>query len=199
MFTRLSTFYDAERIDDGIAFLRETITPLLHEQRGYAGVTASADRAGKVLGILSLWNTEQDRDASESALSKARDEGSTVVGGTVQAETFEQVVARLQERPRVGSGLLFRRLHVDPAALDEHTAYFEANVLPTIEQDEGFQSLRLMVNRATGDCTFGSAWRDQDCLRAAADKAIARSADAEKRGVTFGELSLRELLYVDLP
>jgi hypothetical protein len=74
MFTRVLTFRGAENIDDGVGVVRENV-PVLRELKGYRGVNASADRDGGVFGILSLWETEADRDASLDALAGARQQG----------------------------------------------------------------------------------------------------------------------------
>lgn len=76
MFARAVTFTGATDIDAGMRYLQDTVAPLLREQKGFRGVTANADRSSGVLGVLSLWETEADRDANESTLVKAREEGS---------------------------------------------------------------------------------------------------------------------------
>jgi hypothetical protein len=63
MFTRLWTFTGTNNIDNGVTYLRDEVLPVLSLQRGYRGVTASAARSEGVLGILSLWDTETDRES----------------------------------------------------------------------------------------------------------------------------------------
>jgi hypothetical protein len=92
MFTRIVTFTGASDIDAGVRYLQDTAAPLLHGQNGFRGVTASADRSGAVLSVLSLWATEADRDASESSVIKARDEGQRVIGGDFAVERFEELL-----------------------------------------------------------------------------------------------------------
>ena len=60
---------------------------------------ASTGRRG-VLGILSLWETQSDRDSSESALAKSRQEGLDIIGGDLTVETFEQLVAEVGDHRR---------------------------------------------------------------------------------------------------
>ena len=66
MFSRVLTFRGAKNVDGGVGVVRDTL-PVLRGLKGYRGVTASADRDGGVFGILSLWETEADRDASLDA------------------------------------------------------------------------------------------------------------------------------------
>ena len=64
MFTRLTTFTGANNIDNAVTHLRDEGLPILNLQQGYCGVTASAARSEGVLAILSVWDSEADREAS---------------------------------------------------------------------------------------------------------------------------------------
>jgi len=198
MFTRLVNFTEARDIDGGIRYLQETVAPLLHQQKGFRGTTASADRSGGAFGVLSVWESEADRDASESALAKAREEAQKIVGGHVSVEHFEETLLDVAGPPRVGSSLLIRRLSMDPAKVDENIEYFKAEVLPTIKANPGFLAVRQMVNRQTGDAVVGTVWTDEDSMRAAAEDAAKRQQQAAGR-VTFGEQSQREVVFIDMP
>jgi hypothetical protein len=129
MHTRVLTFTGAKNIDDGVAFIRDNAVPVLQEQKGYGGVTASADRGGGVLGILSLWETEADRDASFGPLAELRQEGLDVVGGELTVETFEELVVEMASPPPVGSALMVTRISMDPSKVDENHAAGLTHVL----------------------------------------------------------------------
>ncbi len=62
----------------------------------------------------------------------------------------------------------------------------------------GFQSLRNMMNRSTGEGVVGTAWADDESRKRAADDAMARRDEAAARGVNFGERSFRKLLLADM-
>lgn len=198
MFTRVVTFTEAQDIDAGLEFTRDKVVPLFREQAGFAGATASADRANSVFGVLSLWESEADRDASESALAKIREEAQGVVGGKATVENFEELLVAVQAPPGVGSQLLIRRISMDPSRVDENLAFFEREVLPQIKANPGFQAVRNMVNRGTGDGMVGTVWADKASLEAAAQAAETRRQQAADQGVTFGEQSRREILFAEL-
>lgn len=197
MYTRVVTFTGAKNIDGGIAFLRERVVPILNEQKGYGGLSASVDRSGGVLGVLSLWETEADRDASDSALAKQRQEGLDIVGGELTVETFEQLVAEVSSPPVAGSALMVTRIGMDPAKIDENLAFFKSEIVPRIKATPGFLALRQMMDRKTGRGIVGSAWVDQDAMKTAAADAQARRQEGVARGVEFGEVSYREIVFVD--
>jgi hypothetical protein len=86
------TFRGSTDIDGGVTYLRQDALPILTAQHGYRGVTASGNRSTNVFGILSLWETEEDRASSDSALGKAREEAVKTVGGNLTVENLEQMV-----------------------------------------------------------------------------------------------------------
>ncbi len=199
MHTRVVTVTGAKDIDAGIRFFQENVIPVLNAQDGYRGFTASADRAGGVFAVFSLWETAADRDAGEGALASIRQEATEVIGGELKVETFEQLVAEIGEPPPgPGSALMVTRISMDPAKIDENIAFFKSEVVPRIKALSGFQGLRNMINRATGEGIVGTAWSDQDALKRAADDAQARRDEAVARGVNFGEMSFREIVLAEL-
>ncbi len=198
MHTRVLTFTGAKNIDGGVDYLRQKVVPLLKEQKGYRGVSASADRSGGVLGILSLWETESDREASESALAKARQEGLDITGGELTVETFEQLLSEVADPPGPGSALMVTRISMDPAKIDENLAFFKSDILPRIEANAGFQAVRNMIDRKTGHGLVGTVWANQDAMKAAAAEAQSRRQEGIARGVSFGDVSYREILFADM-
>ena len=198
MEVRVITFAGVKNIDAGVAYVRDKVIARLNEQRGYRGLTVSADRSGGILGILSLWETDADRQASESALTKSRQEGLEISGGTMTVENFEQIVVEVVEPPVVGSPLTVTRISMDPAKIDENLAYFKSDVLPRIKATPGFRAVRNMMNRQTGHGIVGVVWADKDARTAAAADAASRRDEATARGVSFDEVSNREIVLVDL-
>lgn len=199
MHTRVLTFSGATNIDDGVAFVRDNATPVLREQKGYRGSTASADRAGGVLGVLSLWETEADRDASFGPMAELRQQGLDVVGGELTVDNYEELVQEMASPPPVGSALMITRISMDPSKVDENLRFFRSEVAPRITAAPGFRALRNMIDRKTGRGIVGSAWADQDAMKNAATQAEARRDEGRARGVSFDGDSFREIVFVDMP
>jgi len=198
MYVRIVTYTGATSIDAGVRYLNDTAAPLLREQRGFRGVAASADRSGGVLGIMSLWDTEADRDASEGTLVKARAEGQRVIGGGFTVEHFEELLAVTARPPAVGCALLMRRVSMDPAKIEENLRFFRRDVLPRIAASPGFCAVRNMLSRQTGEGVVGTVWADMAAADAAAAASDARRPEAAQSGVIFGEQSKREIVFIDL-
>lgn len=198
MFTRIVGFTGAKDIDSGIEFVRDVVTPVLRSQRGWRGTTASASRTDHVFAVLTLWESDADRDASESALSKVRDEGHKIIGGHMTVEYFEEVGGEMAKTPTIGSKLFVTRVSMDPAKLDENITRFTREVAPDITSAPGFLAYRQMVNRKTGDALVGTTWANADSRR----KARAAAEERARRGqlpVTIRERSERDIVFIDLP
>lgn len=199
MFSRVVTITGARDIDAGIEYVKETVAPVLHQQKGFGGTTASADRSSGLFGVLTLWETAADRDASDSALLKLREEATEIIGGQLTVELFEEVLVEIVGGPpAVGSSLLVTRVSSDPAKIDQNLEYFKREVLPQIKAGPGLLTVRQMVNRQTGEALVGTTWADHPSMRAAADAAVERQRSTDLP-VTIVSRSEREIVFVDFP
>jgi len=198
MYTRMLTFRGATDIDGGVTYLRQEVLPILTAQHGYRGVTASGNRSTNVLGILSLWETKEDRASSDSALGKAREEAVKIVGGNLTVENLEQMVAEVVKPIAVGCSLFVTRVSMDPSTVDENVAFFKSDVLPVITSQPGFCALRNMVDRTTGKGAVGSVWETPEALDVFVAMQPERRKIAESRGVHFDEQETREILFANI-
>ncbi|HWD53046.1 MAG TPA: hypothetical protein VG412_11655 [Acidimicrobiales bacterium] len=200
VYARLTTWTNATDIDGGIAYMKSTALPAFQEQQGYRGASASADRSAGTFAVLSMWATEADRDASESALGKTRNEASEIIGGTVKAERLEELVTEVVQPAGPGCALMVTPFSMDPAKIDENLSFFKSEIVPQIKAGPGFCALRNMVNRSSGEGYVATIWRDRAALDNQVEGAAAsRREAAGTRGISFGEISLREIVVVDIP
>jgi heme-degrading monooxygenase HmoA len=97
MFARVSHFdVRSERIPEGYRAIEEHVVPALEMQNGYSGGLLLANpQQGKVLAV-SLWESEQDMNATDEASRWFRLFGAEAAQGTVtDVETYEVYIARL--------------------------------------------------------------------------------------------------------
>lgn len=197
MHVRAVTFTGASNIDQGVAYVRDTVAPILDRQKGYRGMTVSVDRENGVVGILSLWESSEDRDASDAALMPTREEGAKIIGGTLSVENMEQMVVEMVEPPVVGSPLTVTRTSMDPDNVDDNVAFFKSEILPGILATPGIRAVRSMMNRETGHGMVGVVWANQEAMVAGAEAAKRRRELASARGIRFDDVSQREIVLVD--
>jgi heme-degrading monooxygenase HmoA len=200
MHVRITTADGATDIDAGVALLRDQIVPQLEQQKGFRGLSLSANRDTGQVSVLTLWETEGDLHASESATEKLRGDTLKVLGaGAPTIEHFEEVVSEVGSvPPGPGSRLQVRRITVAPDRIEENLAFFRANVLPEITSTPGFQAVRQLINRDTGEGAVGTVWADESSLQAADKQSEGRRSAAAERGVNFGDVDTREILYMTM-
>lgn len=198
MYNRVVTITEATNFDEGVAYVRDSVDTTLRQQKGFRGITVSVDRAGGVFGVLTVWETEADRDASEGTSAKMRQQGLEVIGGKIAVETFEETAAEIKSPPVAGAPLTVLRMSMDPANVDANAAYFKSNVLPQIVALPGFCAARHMINRQSGKGLVGTVWASEDARAAAAADAQTRRDEATAHGVTFDSISAREIAFADI-
>ena len=198
MFTRLLTFRQAHDIEAGIAYLRQDILPLLRQQYGYRGVSASADRAARTFVVLTVWESEAGRDASDSVFVKTTTGVHDLVGGEYFVEQFEQVGEAITKPPVPGCWLNLVRVRLDPAAIDEHLMFFDAELLPQIASVPGFCSLRILVDRSTGRGAVSSVWENRTSLEGALASLPARVTAAMERGIAIEGVAQSEIVVAEI-
>ncbi len=199
MHVRISTVTGASHIDEGIQFLRDEVVPQLQQQKGFRGLSASGDRTAGVVMVLSVWETEEDLAASESAADKARGNTVAVMGGKVSVERYEQTVWEMGDtRPGPGTRLHIRPTKLDPARIDSNLEFFRETVVPEMKATPGFLGVRQLINRETGEGRVGTLWADDEALAASLARGEARRAMAAERGVQFGEEHRLEVLFATM-
>ena len=94
MYARHVTVHgDAEKIDEGIRSVRDQVLPVLQGCAGFKGQLLLVDRAkGEAIGI-SLWDSEEDMNASEEKVHQTRQATAENVAATTPPEV------RLYELP----------------------------------------------------------------------------------------------------
>jgi hypothetical protein len=199
MFNRVTTLTGASDLDEAVRYLQETALPVARSQTGYRGATASVDREAGLLGILTMWDSAANREASESAIAKNREEASRLFSGTMTVELFEEVNLELVKPPTVGASLRVVRYSTDPAITDETVAYLSSDIIPRIKAMAGFRSLRNMVNRETGAGLVGTVWDDNSAMQQADGQLRSMREEVGRHGVTFGDTSQRQIALIDMP
>lgn len=95
MFARLSTFRGpVDQTAEGIRVAREQILPAARLQDGFKGIYILFDRESGESISLTLWETEEDLQASEEAALRARTESARASGETIVGVRRYEVALR---------------------------------------------------------------------------------------------------------
>ena len=129
-------------IDAGITHVRDEVMPALAAMDGFVGLSLLVDRESGRCIATSAWETAEAERASAGQVGPIRDEAAKVFGGTATAQTWEIGI-----------------LHRDHRSNDGACARVKSDVLPSLENLEGFCSASFLMNgsgRAVSTATFDS-------------------------------------------
>jgi heme-degrading monooxygenase HmoA len=168
----------------------------MQQQKGFRGLSVAGDRADSVVTVLSLWDSQADLEASESAANNARADAVRLMGGQVSVERYEQNVWEVGDtRPGPAAKLHIRHVKIDPNRIDDNLDFFRQTVVPDMKARPGFLAVRHLIDRTSGEGRVGSLWTDEASLAASLAQSDQRRALAKDRGVEFGEDRVLEVLY----
>ena len=101
MFSRVNFLETApERIDDVARVVREVVHPGISGEAGYRGYVVLGDRAtGKALGVT-LWDSEEAREASDAKARTIRPQVEEGTGATMRSvERYEVLFYDVKPEP----------------------------------------------------------------------------------------------------
>jgi hypothetical protein len=195
VFARSTTFHGRpEKIDAGIAYVKNEVGPMLDKIDGCRGLSMLVDRQTGQCIATSSWENETTMQASDEQLRPMRDRGKEILGGSMQMDEWEIAVMH-----RTHHGECCRASWLQGDDLDTMIETFRVGILPELEQTSGFCSASLLVNRASGLACATTTWETRAAMeasRAAADDMRSRAAsDAHGEIVEVHEF---ELAYAHL-
>ncbi len=91
LFCRVNQLYaDPQRIEEAIAFVRDSVIPNLSKLKGYRSIVMGVNRMTGRCFVTSGWETADDRAASEPAVVDQRREATNIAGAKdVEVTLFE--------------------------------------------------------------------------------------------------------------
>jgi heme-degrading monooxygenase HmoA len=165
-------------------------------QKGFRQLAASGDRSKGNLSIISVWDSREDLEASDSALANLRQEGLTTFGGQMTVRAFEQVAFEVGKTPpQPGCVLRLVTYQMDPSKIDENVSWFKSEVLPAMMAGTGVRAVRNLLDRETGEGRVGSVYSDKSAMESTDGARAQRMSAARERGIEFGAESVLEVLF----
>ena len=155
MHVRATTIHgDPARFEDGIAFVRDRIVPVVDSLPGSLGTSMLVDRDTGVASVTTAWTSAQARAASEDVLGAQRAEAAALFGGgPPTTELLELAVLDRRRDAAPGFWCRTTRVRIDPHRIDSAVDAYAASILPELALLDGYCSAALLVDRMTG---FGS-------------------------------------------
>ena len=86
------------KLDAGVAFVRDHVVPVMRTQPGFVALTMGINRDTGRAYVLTAWDTEASREASDAAIRDVRRQSTAALGSTrVQVEEYTIALAELPQ------------------------------------------------------------------------------------------------------
>jgi hypothetical protein len=99
MYARLITFSgaDADKRENAIQTIRETVIPMLRQYEGYGGYISLYDEEKGQAKAIVLWDSKEIAEANEGELAERRKQLTAGIGLTIESiELYEAPVVELE-------------------------------------------------------------------------------------------------------
>ena len=201
MYARTTTVRgDPRAVDDGIAFIRDDVWPMVERMDGCIGMSMLADReAGRCI-VTAAWASEDAMRASATEVQESRRQAAEVL----RAETVdiaEWEIAVLHRSRPAGDGACVRCTWVDiPAGhIDGMVDAFRMSLLPRLEDLPGFCSVSLLVDRGSLRAVAAVTYEDRAAMEQAREQGAAlREEFSRATGSTITEVAEFDLAMAHL-
>jgi heme-degrading monooxygenase HmoA len=186
-------------IDAGIAHVRDEVMPALQAIDGCIGLSLLVDRRSGRCIATSAWQSEEAMRASGDRARPIRDRAAQIFGGNPQIDEWEIAVLHRAHHATLGACVRAVWTQGDPAALDRAIDVFKMAALPAIEQLDGFCSVSMMVDRATGRMVASTTFDSDEAMDRNRDQAaVRRTAVTKEAGLEILDVREFELALAHL-
>jgi quinol monooxygenase YgiN len=200
MYARSTTMRgDPDRIDDGIAMVRDEVMPAVQEMDGCVGMSLLVDRSTGTAIVTSAWVSEEDMRVSAQRVQPLRQRGADLMQARPEVREWEIAVLHREEPTPEGACASVTWTRGEPDDVDRNVAAFRDQVMPMLMDVDGLCSLSLFIDRQQGRGVTATVFRD----RAALDSARAtleqiRSGAVEQLGLELEDVAEFDVAYAHL-
>ena len=155
---------DPQRIDEGIAMVREEIVPAVQEMDGCVGLSLLVDRSTGTSIVTSAWESEDAMRATAQRVAPLRDKGADLLSARPEVREWEIAVLHREHAAPDGACASVTWTQGDPAHADRNLEAFRDRVMPRLMELDGFCSVSLFIDRDEGRGVTATVFRDRAAL-----------------------------------
>lgn len=200
MHARSITFMaDPGRLDEGIAYVRDEVMPMITAMDGCVGLSMLVERDTGLCIVTSSWRSEEAMQASDAGLAASRSRAAEIMGGRPQADQWEVAVMHRDHLAPEGSCCRVTWLRLGHGDVDRGIGLYRTVLLPEMEALEGFCSASLLVNRVTGRACSTTTYDSRAAMETSRERGWAiRDAGVREAGVDVMDVSECDLVLAHL-
>lgn len=184
---------DPSKIEEGIAFIRDRVQPLVDSLPGSRGLGLWVNRETGDVVVNTVWEDRAALDASESQVTDVRAEAAKVVGArTVRVEVAESVVVWQAAADQPGYWSRSVEMDVPKNRIEEASVLFREEMLAKVQQIPGVNTVVYSTNSDTGHTMLNVTYRSRAELDAGRATGEQLRANVVSR-LGAGQPTVREL------
>jgi quinol monooxygenase YgiN len=200
MYARSTTVRGTpEGMDEGIAFVRDTVMPAVRKMDGCVGLSMLADRTSGRSITTTSWADHEALKQSADGVMAMRERAAEIMGGPVEVQEWEVAVMHRMHTAHHGACARVIWSDGDAAETDRMIDSFRMAVLPQLSDIMGCCSVSVMLDRDSGQAVLTTTYDSPQDMAAAADKAMALREDfATEMHRTITDVAEFELVLAHL-
>jgi heme-degrading monooxygenase HmoA len=165
MYARSTTVHaDPQRIDAGIAHIRDDVMPAVQSMPGCMGLSMLCDRDSGRCIITTSWDSEESMSASREAVRAMREGAADALGGQFDVQEWEIVVLHRAHQAPEGACCRVTWTRGEAARMDEMAETVRTGLIPRLDDIPGFCSVSVMGDRQTGMSVLTATYDDRASL-----------------------------------
>jgi hypothetical protein len=173
MYARSTTVRGTpQAMDEGIAYVRDTVMPAVQQMHGCIGLSMLADRKSGRSVVTTSWADVEAMQASAEGVMAMRERAAEMLGGPAEVQEWEIALMHRLHTAHHGACARVIWSDGDPAQVDRTLDTFRVGVLPELEDVLGCCSVSVMLDRDTGRAVLTTTYDSPQDMAAAADRAM---------------------------
>jgi heme-degrading monooxygenase HmoA len=159
-------------IDNGIAYMRDELTRELENIDGFVGISLLADRESGRCIITTAWETEDAMSASADKAKELRSQATERFDGNVEKiEDWEIGVLHRDHHSKDGACARVTWIKVPPDQANKAMDFYKSDVLPSLEDLQGFCSASMLMNHSSGRAVSTATFDSREAMESNRDQA----------------------------
>ena len=171
MYARSTTVRgDPQHLDEGMAYVHDTVMPSVQEMGDCVGISMLADRESGRCIVTTSWADMEAMRASAEGVMAMRQRAGEIFQGSVDVAEWDIAVLHRMHATGDGACAAVTWTHGDPAGLEHMVDSFRMAIMPRMEEMPGFCSVSLMLDRDSGRGATAVIFDSRASMEAARDR-----------------------------
>jgi heme-degrading monooxygenase HmoA len=201
MYARSTTIQgNPQAMDEGIAYVRDEVMPLVQGMDGCTGLSMLADRETGRGIVTTAWRNADAMHASAEGVRSSRERAGQIFGGQPEVHEWEiAVLHRAHEAPE-GAWTRVTWIRGEPEHMDRAIDAYKMVFVPRMEEQyRGFCSMSVLVSRAEGMGVSAVTFENREAMEAARETARSmRDEFAQQTHMAITDVEEFELVLAHL-